>query len=291
MISLKNYILSSKIIGLIFSLSLIFFGVENSHSIIFFLFIMLTIGIPHGSIDHIIAFLNPETRRFKNKFYFFLIYLSLIFFNILLWIISPYFGLLVFLIISCYHFGETQVIGYSSTKNKILNFVLGSNILLSLFLNNIFELQEILSSFSLFRNLDLSSLNKIFFLLISISILMISVIYSNIERKVLLYAEMSILYFIFYHMDLLTSFSIYFGFCHALPMILFEFRELKERSFFKFYLKTLPFTLLSILFGLLVYYFNSNLVTTDNLILFIFIIISSLTLPHVFIMQDFVKDE
>jgi hypothetical protein len=39
------------------------------------------------------------------------------------------------------------------------------------------------------------------------------------------------------------------------------------------------------------YYFNNSILTTDNLILFVFIIISSLTLPHVFIMKDFVKSK
>ena len=291
MISSKDYLIPSKIFGLIVSLSIIFFGVESSYSILFFLFIMLTIGIPHGSIDHLIAFINPKTRRFQNKFYFFISYISLIFFNILLWIISPYLGLFIFLIISCYHFGETQVLGYTTTDNKFLNFVLGANILLSLFLNNIFELQEILSSLSFFSNIDLSSFDKIFFLLLSISILMISIIYSDVKRKILLYAEMSIMYLIFFHTDLLISFSLFFGFSHSLPMLLMEFKEMKEKNFIKFYFKTLPFTLLSILFGIIIYYFNSDLLTTDNLILFIFIIISSLTLPHVFIMKDFIQNK
>ena len=112
-----------------------------------------------------------------------------------------------------------------------------------------------------------------------------------VTSKVPLYAEMSILYLIFYHTDILTSFSIFFGFSHSLPMLLIEYEEMKESNFFKFYIKTLPFTILAILFGGFLYYFNDNLVTTDNLILFIFIIISSLTLPHVFIMKDFVENK
>ena len=109
------------------------FGVEKSYSYIIFIFVMLSIGIPHGSIDHIIAFLNPAARRFKNKFTFYLVYLSLIVLNIFFWVISPFLGLFIFLIISCYHFGETQVIGYHHTNNRALNFVVGANLLLSLF--------------------------------------------------------------------------------------------------------------------------------------------------------------
>jgi beta-carotene 15,15'-dioxygenase len=287
----KNYIISSKLIGLIFALSLIFFKVGDTYSSIIFVLVMLSIGIPHGSVDHIIAFINPKSRRFKSKLSFFTVYLSLILLNIFIWVFSPYFGLFTFLLVSCYHFGEAQVIGFNNTKNKLLNFVLGANILLSLFLNNIFELQVILNELTLFSSIDLSSFDKTFFLLVSVTVLMISVVYFKIEKKVPLYAEMSILYLIFYHTDILTSFSIYFGFSHSLPMLLLEYKEMKEKSFFKFYLKTLPFTFLAIAFGLVLYYFNNSILTTENLILFVFIIISSLTLPHVFIMKDFVKSK
>ncbi len=291
MILNKNYILTSKIIGLIFALCLIFFSAENSYSIIIFILVMLSIGIPHGSVDHIIAFINPKTRIFKNKLSFFTIYLLLIFINILIWILSPYLGLFTFLVISCYHFGETQVIGFNDTKNKFLNFVVGANILLSLFLNNIFELQIILSEFTLFSLVDLSQFDKTFFLLVSIAILMISIVQFKIKKKVPLYAEMSVLYLIFYHTDILTSFSLYFGFSHSLPMLIMEYKEMKEKNFFSFYLKTLPFTILAIVFAIILYYFNNDLLTADNLILFTFIVISSLTLPHVFIMKDFVENK
>ena len=286
-----NVVVKSKLAGLILAFSIIFFGLESSYSILLFLVVMLSIGIPHGSVDHIIAFINPKARKFDSKPIFYLVYLSLIVFNIILWVISPFLGLLVFLIISCYHFGETQVIGYNPTDNKILNFVIGANILLSLFLNNIIELQEILYILPQFASLDLSAFDSVFFLLISVAILMLSIVNFEIKRKVPLYAEITILYMVFFHTDLLTSFALYFGFCHSLPMLMLEFKEFKTDSFMKFYLKTLPFTILSIIFGFLLYQFNNDLLTSDNLILFVFIIISSLTLPHVFIMKDFVKDK
>ena len=286
-----NVVVKSKIAGLILAFSIIFFGLESSYSVLLFMIVMLSIGIPHGSVDHIIAFINPSARKFQSKFVFYLTYVSLIILNIILWIISPFLGLLVFLIISCYHFGETQVIGYNSTDNKLLNFVVGANILLSLFLNNIAELQEILYIIPEFSNLNLSRFDNVFFLLFSVAVLMLSIVNFDIKRKVPLYAEMTILYMVFFHTDLLTSFALYFGFCHSLPMLMLEFKEFKNDNFAKFYLKTLPFTILSIIFGFLLYQYNNDLLTSDNLILFVFIVISSLTVPHVFIMKDFVKDK
>ena len=151
--------------------------------------------------------------------------------------------------------------------------------------------RQILYILPQFSSLDLSGFDSVFFLLISVAILMLSIVNFKIKRKVPLYAEITILYMVFFHTDLLTSFALYFGFCHSLPMLMLEFKEFKTDSFMKFYLKTLPFTILSIIFGFLLYQFNNDLLTSDNLILFVFIIISSLTLPHVFIMKDFVKDK
>ena len=188
-------------------------------------------------------------------------------------------------------FEELMLYLRGQTDNKILNFVIGANILLSLFLNNIVELQEILYIIPQFATLDLSAFDSVFFLLISVGILMLSIVNFDIKRKVPLYAEITILYMVFYHTDLLTSFALYFGFCHSLPMLMLEFKEFKSENFIKFYLKTLPFTILSLIFGFLLYQFNNDLLTSDNLILFVFIIVSSLTVPHVFIMKDFVKDK
>ena len=55
-----DIIVKSKLVGLILAFSIIFFGLESSYSILLFLIIMLSIGIPHGSVDHIIAFINPN---------------------------------------------------------------------------------------------------------------------------------------------------------------------------------------------------------------------------------------
>ena len=119
MILSKNYIISSKLIGLLFALSLIFFKVEDSYSSIIFVIVMLTIGIPHGSVDHIIAFINPKSRRFNSKLSFFTVYLSLIVLNIIIWVFSPYLGLFTFLLVSCYHFGEFT--GCKSTSSSSWN--------------------------------------------------------------------------------------------------------------------------------------------------------------------------
>ena len=88
-----DIVIKSKFAGLILALSIIVFGLESSYSILLFLVVMLSIGIPHGSVDHIIAFINPEARKFSNRLTFYIIYISLILLNILIWIISPFIGL------------------------------------------------------------------------------------------------------------------------------------------------------------------------------------------------------
>ena len=78
--------------------------------LLFFIFFIVTTGIPHGAIDHLV---EKETLKRENKifgFNFFLLkYLLYILFYGLMWYFLPSMSLLFFLIISAEHFGETDI--------------------------------------------------------------------------------------------------------------------------------------------------------------------------------------
>ena len=58
-----DIVVKSKVVGLILALCIIFYGLESSYSILLFILVMLSIGIPHGSVDHLIAFINPKEEN------------------------------------------------------------------------------------------------------------------------------------------------------------------------------------------------------------------------------------
>ena len=94
------------IIGVFFILNLFqgFQNIELENQLIYSSLFILLIGIPHGAIDHILLF----RKREMSQLTFYSIYLGLIVGFIILWHITPIFSLLFFLLISAFHFGESQ---------------------------------------------------------------------------------------------------------------------------------------------------------------------------------------
>jgi Brp/Blh family beta-carotene 15,15'-monooxygenase len=135
------------IIGIFFILNLFqgFQNIELENQLIYSSLFILLIGIPHGAIDHILLF----RKREMSQITFYGIYLGLIIGFVVLWHITPVISLLFFLLISAFHFGESQFSDISF--NKILRYTFyffwGLCLLSSLMFYNVDELYEITSFF------------------------------------------------------------------------------------------------------------------------------------------------
>lgn len=88
---------------------------ESNSLVQFALFgvILLSIGIPHGAIDHLIS--NPKIDR-KGLGRFLLIYLTLIAAYLSIWYFLPILALIAFLAMSAYHFGQSHFISENPPK-------------------------------------------------------------------------------------------------------------------------------------------------------------------------------
>ena len=115
------------------------------------IFIML-VGIPNGSLDHLLL----PLQNFKSKLRFYIFYLGLIIANLLVWNYSHISGLILFFIISSYHFGESQLFKFN-IKNKIITHFIylfwGASVIFSFLFYNIDELQLLSNSYEDTRNL------------------------------------------------------------------------------------------------------------------------------------------
>ena len=87
------------------------------HQIIGSFLLISLIGIPHGAIDNVI--LQSEYKMSKFKFYGLYI-LSIVLYT-LMWFILPIYAFLLFLLISAYHFGESQLVNHLSKIKKSKN--------------------------------------------------------------------------------------------------------------------------------------------------------------------------
>ena len=100
---------------------------SNSFILVCF-FLILTLGISHGSLDNLKGKKLIKIYKIKNMFLFYLSYILIGLFIILLWLISAYILLAIFLIVASYHFGkeDAEFLNTKKKENIFLFFLKGS---------------------------------------------------------------------------------------------------------------------------------------------------------------------
>lgn len=273
-------------------------SISISYQLIFCAPLLLLLGIPHGAIDNILFLRN---KQIKNSGFIgaYLVFIGL---NIALWLVLPGFAYVLFLVLSAYHFGQSQFSHYlvkQEAVQKGLFLLWGISILSGLVYFNNDEIQIIADQqeeFSVLAALHQKELMLYIMLVSTIGTLLLTVFLTM--RKLLkpetLLMEVLVLGLIlmcFYLMPLLVGFTLYFVILHSLKVLREEFQFLNSERVISsvggFLKMVAPFTLISLLgigllFGL-IYLGLLNLSYGYCLL----IVISSITLPHVFIMDTF----
>lgn len=280
----------AKAVGIFICLAfMIFHDSSPTVQLSFFGIILLSIGIPHGAIDHLIS--NPKIDK-KGLLRFLVIYISLIGIYLVFWYYFPLLALLAFLIMSAYHFGQSHFLNKSLTKGNswLLYLSRGGYFLFAILLGDWVITKDILSPLV---NLDYLNQSRIFVLsLFLVATLLTQMIFGPKFQKIQL-LELVILGPILYFTPLMIGFVVYFGFWHALPSMITEYRFLKTfkayNSLKKFAFQLLPFSLISF-FGIgLILYLGLRFLDSAELILLFFVMISLISFPHILYMDSFLK--
>jgi beta-carotene 15,15'-dioxygenase len=87
------------------------------------LFLILSIGISHGSLDNLKGNRVLKLYKIKNKAIFYLAYIALALLLTILWLLLPSLSLVIFFIIASYHFGkeDCQITDWSEYVDKIFD--------------------------------------------------------------------------------------------------------------------------------------------------------------------------
>lgn len=284
---------------LIGSFTLIFHSLffnQEWHPAIPIIFILF-VGIPHGALDHILLAKQPS---FNPKI-FNICYAGIIIMYSLLWVYCTTFSFFLFLIISAYHFGQSQFSDLSLSKaiKRILYISWGFSIISALviynhndILNGIAHLGSVsLAIYKPFWTIALFSGSGIFFVMCCYLILTQAISFTRIiiEISILMLIHVSFLL-----LPAQIAFTVYFCTLHALRVSEEEFEFLKRKNEVKDlgqYLKLLaPFSIGSSAFILIVSYGVHTYFLTHTRFLFVFfILLSILTLPHSMVMEVFYK--
>jgi Brp/Blh family beta-carotene 15,15'-monooxygenase len=286
---MKSIEIAGKILGTFLGLGyLLLFEGNEWYQWICFVAILISIGIPHGAIDHLL--LNPAIEK-NNLVRFILKYLAIIGIYLGVWLIFPILALSAFVSMSAYHFGQSHFIKLRLQKlEKLTYFSLGSFFLSTIFWADFGYTTSILSNIIEVTQFGIYGFWIIGSTFASSTILILV----NLKAKgLLLLLEISLLGIFLYQLPLLLGFIIYFGFWHSLPSMAEEFKaledNLKPQKIKNFILKLLPFTLISLMGIFLILMFFQNLMKEDQLTLLFFIMVSLISAPHIWYINLFLE--
>ena len=294
---MNNFSLNKYHTYIFFGLSVIFafinFTLNLEYISIICFFLISTIGVSHGALDHEKG--KKIIKLFKlNKIeLFYLAYVSLSLIIILLWNIAPIITLIIFLIVASYHFGkEDSVFGeikYNYFSN-VLFFFKGSIVVLA----PLYFSQE--ETFEIFKilNANINPISQDFLL----TLILLSLLSNFLLKKNTLIHSIDTLSIIIINWAFspLVAFTIYFCFLHSIRHSFSLIYEINKKNFKKgsnlFIKKALPLTMLTgLLFLISLYVLNNYFLLNSAILKVIFIGLASLTFPHILLEYLLEKNE
>ena len=263
------------------------------------LFLILSLGISHGALDHLKGQKLIKLLKYKSIISFYILYIFIGFSIIILWFLFPKFLLLTFLIVASFHFGkeDSEFIHYKQNQDLVY-FFKGSIVITAPLLFHKDETLEIFNylNFDISQNLLIS--NEFLYLIIIISFFANIYISLNkhIDIKSLLIMDFVSILLLNYFLSPILAFTIYFCFLHSVRHSFKLSNELNKKNFFKgfkaFTIKALPLTILTAVLFLISLLFLNNYYFLDSAISkVIFIGLASLTFPHILLEYLIEKNE
>ena len=272
---------------------------RNNDPLIFCLFLILSLGISHGALDHLKGKKLLKIYKYRSISLFYVSYIFVGLSVIIFWLIFPKLILMIFLIVASYHFGKEDSEFIKSSSNFEFIYFLKGCVIIAAPL--IFHKSETLAIFE-YLNFEISEsflINNYFLWLILILGFIANILISlsqNFEIKSLLLMDYISILILNYFLNPLLAFTIYFCFLHSARHSFKLSNELNNKSliegFKKFTLKAIPLTILTAILFVISLIILKNYYVLDNAISkIIFIGLASLTFPHILLEYLLEKNE
>lgn len=283
-----------------------FAPVNQNIQILFFGLGVLFFGIPHGSLDHFIYHHErKETMTLKSIGKFLLFYLGFAILYSILWLISIELSIILFILISAYHFGEMDLKSMDLKANlasKILFSIYGLLFLVNYLLCQFPEVEAILLGFPGFQLSQIEQLRTFhayqpeilfFSILIFCPVLLLYLLLNKQMGLPQLEAffQLVLLMVIVFNLPILLGFGLYFNIWHAgLSMIeIKKFLGWQNENYFFIYRKSwITIGASFLMIGILFFVFQGNL---ERLLAIFFMAIAILTAPHMKVISTFFSKE
>ena len=286
-----------------------FFGFKNTYltiSPLICLFLILSIGVSHGSLDNLKGRKLFQIFGISNFFIFYFSYILISLIIIVLWIIMPSISLMIFLILASHHFGkeDTQfLMSENSYLNQLLFFLKGSLIILApMYFNfdetiSIFKLL-LIDNESFYETLNFIEINKLILIGVILSTLSSILLFTKkFElKKFTIFLDYFSILILNYYFSPLMAFTVYFCFLHSIRhsiSLMFDLDKNNLDMGFKIFIKkAIPLTILTAIFCLISFYFlNNTYDINSSIVKIIFIGLACLTFPHILLEYLLEKNE
>ena len=287
--------------------SLIIFKINNLSVTPFICFLLiLSIGVSHGSLDHLKGKKLLKIFNIEKIYIFYLTYIFLALLIMYIWTLIPTFSLIIFLLVATYHFGkeDTQfLVSEINFFNQLLFLLKGMLIILApIFFHfddtvGIFKLL-LINNETFYSSLSFIEKNNI--IIIGIILSTISSIFlflKNFEmKKFSIFLDYFSILILNYYLSPLLAFTFYFCFLHSIRHSISLIYELDKNDFKNgcelFIKKAIPLTLITAILSILGLYLLTNNYSFESSILkIIFIGLASLTFPHILLEYFLEKNE
>ena len=257
-------------------------------------FLILTMGISHGALDHIKGRKVLNFYNLNNISIFYISYLIISIFILIFWLFLPTITLSIFLLVASYHFGKEDSEILKPHKSVLLKFIFFIKGSLVISAPLIFRFKETVIIFELlnFNTGHISFLNdlgviKVFFYLSILSNVYFLIGKGNMRSNIwFLFFDLFSINLLYFLLSPLVAFVLYFCFIHSFRHSVSLINQLDKinfkKGFKKFVRKALPLTIITAILFLFAVYFLKNYYVLDAAILkVIFIGLASLTFPHI----------
>lgn len=240
---------------------------------------MFLLGIPHGAGDHLLIQKQKKDQGLSFSLLRFVgSYLGVMLLYALMWYYFPKISFVIFILISIFHFGDFE--NDEVEKGSILAFgqkmSLGLGILGWIIYFHFDEVKVVLGDWVWALPVALPAYWPYLFLL--------GILLGFRRQSMFRYINTLITLILGCWLPLLPAFVCYFACCHAVYSLsdMSEHLQLTIKSLLA---KLLPFSFLAFVMGFCFLRWNSN----SGVIYYFFIFLSLLTMPHFWLMHQFVK--
>jgi Brp/Blh family beta-carotene 15,15'-monooxygenase len=289
--ALKNY--NYENITLYFTFFLLWVSIQFGEVVEDFLayIMVITLGILHGANDLLI--LSVKNKREKSILKNLLIYISIILLCLLIYFFSSFIAIVLFILLSAYHFGEEHL-GERINVNSVFNFFYflgyGMFIFALLFYQSIPNVDLIMKELT---GLTFTKSQIELTLFISAGFLCLASLFLIISKKnnyKLFLKELMyllLLFLVFKTSSLILGFAIYFILWHSIPSIIHQIEfisgDLNKKSVLLYVKKAMIYWIISIV-GLLTLY--QILPGIELFSTVVFVILFAVTAPHTWVMHE-----